>query len=145
MRSATGTEPACSLRRVVFGRLLLAPVLVPLAFVLAAPSGGSLDFDHRHQGGLGGRIIALHRQIDALAQGHYLSDGEGGSFTRDACEVGGAKLRRATMRGGCTPCPPGMSLRIGDEMRNSAASGTSRWWTTVPMAPLPRSRTTSLT
>jgi len=57
----------------------------------------------------------------------------------------GAKLRRATMRGGVTPSPAGMSLRIGDEMRDRAGSGITTWWTAVPMAPLPRSRTAILT
>jgi hypothetical protein len=86
------TERTRALRRAVAQRAGLCLLVVPVAFVLAAPDSTSIDFDFRHQSGFGNRLIALYRHCEAVAQGHFLTDETGGSFTRDANEVLGPNL-----------------------------------------------------
>lgn len=131
------SESTGSIGRKAALRVVLGLLLAPVAFVLAAPESQSLDFDYRHQAGFGNRLITLHRQVEAIARGHYLADESGGSFTRDAAEVVGPNLllaNAALVRSWLGRPPPTFDqmLRWQSHLASLAvlamlASGTPLW------------------
>lgn len=78
--------------RTVLTRLAGLVLVVPLAWLLGSPDAGSLDRDHRFEAAAERPGQNRTRQAASVGDGHYLADGAGGSYTREAHGPIGANL-----------------------------------------------------